>query len=969
MKTMKKAIACFLVVAMFLTAAPLSGFVGLQFPDLNLPELNLSQIFNKNAAAAPTVASGTCGDNLTWTLDTEGTLTIDGTGDMKNYSFDSAPWYSYSASIKNVVITDDVTTIGDSAFRSCASLATITIEADNANYSSDEYGALFNKDKTTLIQYPIGNTRTSYTIPDSVTNIGNYAFFGCSSLASITIPDSVTSIGDSAFSNCDSLASITIPDSVTSIGERAFFYCDSLATITIEADNANYSSDECGVLFNKDKSMLIQYPIGNTRTSYTIPGSVTSIGGSAFNRCTSLTSVTIPDSVTSIGDSAFYASTALNEIFILNPDCTIDDQFTTIDSSAVIRGYDNSTAQAYAEKYERTFVSLSGNGKDVILSGEAGDNAYFTITRDGHMEITGTGNMYDYSKPAPPWNEYAGFIKTVFVADGITSIGSNSFYVCVQVPLVTIPNSVTSIGDSAFSNCDSLASITIPDSVTSIGDYAFSGCTSLASITVDANNANYSSDANGVLFNKDKTTLIQYPIGNTKTSYTIPDSVTIIGYGAFSGCTSLANITIPDSVTSIGDSTFSNCDSLESVTFGENSQLTSIGDFAFAYCTSLASITFGENSQLTSIGSSAFSGCTSLASITIPVSVTSIGYSAFRSCDSLASITIPDRVTSIGDWAFSGCTSLACITIPDSVTSIGSGAFYNTAYYNDESNWLDGVLYIDNCLIDTKTDISGAYVINNDTRVIASGAFFSCDSLASITIPDSVTSIGDDAFYNTAYYNDESNWLNGVLYIDKCLIGAKTEISGAYVINNDTRVITSGAFSGCASLESVTMPDSVTEITYGAFRSCTSLTEITLPDSVTSISDQSFNGCSSLASITIPNPNCEIYDSADTISACAVIYGYPDSTAQAYAEKYNRTFVALDADTWMMGDIDHDGEITAGDARLALRASVGSETLTEQQKRVADVDQDGEITAGDARLLLRASVGLEDPRSWFDEIA
>ncbi|MBQ5590731.1 MAG: fibronectin type III domain-containing protein, partial [Clostridia bacterium] len=175
-------------------------------------------------------------------------------------------------------------------------------------------------------------------------------------------------------------------------------------------------------------------------------------------------------------------------------------------------------------------------------------------------------------------------------------------------------------------------------SVTSIGDWAFYGCTSLTNITVNDNNSNYCS-VNGVLFNKNKTELTQYPVGNTRTFYSIPDSVTSIGDSAFEGCTKLTSVTIPNSVTSIGNNAFEDCTSLTSVTIGD--------------------------------------------------SVTSIGEEAFYGCDSLTSVTIPDSVTSIGDEAFRGCTLLTKVFVPNSVTSIGTDAFKNIMIYCNQNSYAE----------------------------------------------------------------------------------------------------------------------------------------------------------------------------------------------------------------------------------------------------------------------------------------
>ncbi|MGN0613137.1 MAG: leucine-rich repeat domain-containing protein, partial [Porcipelethomonas sp.] len=285
--------------------------------------------------------------------------------------------FIYCSGLKNIKIGSGVTSIEYGAFWRCSSLASIYVSEKNMNYCSID-GVLFNKDKTELIQYPIGNERTEYNIPDSVTSIENGAFLECASLENITIPDSVTSIGNSAFGECTSLASITIPDSVTSIGYGAFWRCSSLASIYVSEKNMNYCSID-GVLFNKDKTELIQYPIGNERTEYnipdsvtsiengaflecasleniTIPDSVTSIGNSAFGECTSLESIIIPDSVTSIGQDAFYKCTSLESITIEDPECEIYDDASTISNvygaeyeayfNGTIYGYENSTAQA-----------------------------------------------------------------------------------------------------------------------------------------------------------------------------------------------------------------------------------------------------------------------------------------------------------------------------------------------------------------------------------------------------------------------------------------------------------------------------------------------------------------------------------------------------------------------------------------------------------------------------------------------
>ena len=254
--------------------------------------------------ASDVVASGTCGENLTWTLDGNGTLTISGTGPMDNYSYDeAAPWFSqgYGSKVKKVIINESVASIGAEAFRGCSGLTSITIPS---SVTSIGCGAFMGC-----------SGLTSITIPSSVTNIGACAFEDCTGLTSITIPSSVTSIGDYTFSGCSGLTSITIPSGVTSIEDNAFRGCSSLTGIWVDSNNVTYASDNNGVLFNKNKTSLICCPAGYSG-AYTIPSSVTSIGDGAFKDCLGLTSITIPSSVTSIGGGAFYRCSGLTSITI-----------------------------------------------------------------------------------------------------------------------------------------------------------------------------------------------------------------------------------------------------------------------------------------------------------------------------------------------------------------------------------------------------------------------------------------------------------------------------------------------------------------------------------------------------------------------------------------------------------------------------------------------------------------------------
>ena len=438
-------------------------------------------------------------DGLTWTLTADGTLTISGTGAMKDYNAaeNLSPAYMNS-DVKKVVIEDGVTSIGELAFYKCSSL-------------------------------------TNITIPDSVTCIEYAAFHGCSSLSSITIPNSVTSIGIYAFVVCSSLTSITIPDGVTSIGYGAFSDCSSLKTISLSCKSSLKKSD-----FG-EQADLVSYTNQHLLTKTAAKAATcTESGNKEYWTCEHCGKYFLSDDT----NPATATAVELSETVIpaLNH------------KNAIIRNASepNGTNPGYSgDRYCPDCDTVFEKGYTYWNE----DNLTWTLDADGTLTISGTGAMkdYDYYNNPSPASQKKDSVKKVVIEDGVTSIRNSAFYDCNSLTSITIPNSVTSIGAYAFSNCYYLTNITIPNSVTSIENYAFRSCSSLTSITIPdsvtsiGELAFYSCDSLTSITISNSVTSIgerAFAYCSSLTSITIPDSVTSIGEAAFSDCTNLKTISL-----------------------------------------------------------------------------------------------------------------------------------------------------------------------------------------------------------------------------------------------------------------------------------------------------------------------------------------------------------------------------------------------------------------------------------------
>ena len=384
--------------------------------------------------------------------------------------------------------------------------------------------------------------------------------------------------GAAVFQGFTGITSIVIPDSVISIGVSTFSGCTSLAEITVSPDNKNYSS-VAGVLFNKDVSELIVYPKGNGRSAYTVPDGVTSIGGSAFSGCTSLSKVDLPKTLTTIEAGTFRDCTSLKEI-------VIPDSVTEIRSNWGYDGCDGAfsgcTSLSKVDLPKKLTTIEAGTFRDCTSLKEI-------VIPDSVTEIRCNWGLGAFSGCTS--------LSKVDLSKNLTMIYEYTFSGCTSLKEIIIPDSVIKILDHAFSNCTSLESITIGSGVESLGDEWIASCRRLENITVSPENKTYSS-VDGVLFNKDKSELSAYPIGNKRSSYTIPDGVEKIGKKAFYGCRYIESLTIPVSVAEIEASALGNCYDIRAVYYlGTREQWKEVVIGADNYMFALVNVRCADDSQ------------------------------------------------------------------------------------------------------------------------------------------------------------------------------------------------------------------------------------------------------------------------------------------------------------------------------------------------------------------------------------
>ncbi|MBQ8290831.1 MAG: leucine-rich repeat domain-containing protein [Clostridia bacterium] len=858
--------------------------------------------------------------------------------------------------ITNLVIPEGVTTIPTCAFSSDA-ITSVTIPNSVTSIGYKAFMAC-----TSL---------TSITIPNSVTSIDPYAFNGCTSLTSINIPSSVTSIGHCAFEDCSSLTSVTIGSGATSIGDCAFNGCTALTEINFNATAINYLSSSAfdyagqsgsGIKVTIGKNVPnIPQDMFHVNDRSCVPkiisvefeeGSVcTHIGWCAFENCTSLEEITIPNSVTSISLSAFENCISLDKVYISdiakwcairfadeysNP-LSYAHKFYMVGSDTPITNLvipDGVTSIGDYAFYDCTSLASVTIGSGVTSIGEDAFRCCYKL-----VEVYNLSNL-NITKGSTSYGRTGYYALDIYTSTTATSKlhttsdgyifyeDGNTVYLvgCTgNSTTLILPDKYNgknyAIYHHAFYCNNKITSVTIGSGVTSIGVGAFINCTALTEINFNATVMNDLTDDNRVFYNAGQS--------GSGIKVTIGKNVTKIP----------AYLFYPYSYSSSYDP------KITSVEFEEGSVCTYIGEYAFYSCNSLdkvyisdiakwCAISFANQSsnplyyanKLYMVGSD-----TPITNLVIPDGVTSIGNYAFNNCISLESITIPSSVTSIGvDGAFRYCYklvevyNLSGLNITKGSESCGYVGYYalniympdkgasklhttNDGYiFYEDGNTVYLVGYIGNSTALTLPDkyngknyaiYKYAFHVNveitsvtipSSVTSIGEGAFRGCTSLTSITIPNSVTTIGDGAFcdctsLDKVYISDIAKWCaisfgdftaNPLSNANKLyMVGSDTPITNLVIPEGVTTIPTS-AFSSDA-ITSVTIPSSVTTIDYYAFRNCTSLTSITIPSGVTSIGECAFYDCTSLDKVYI----------SDIAKWCAISFGDNYSNPLYYATK------------------------------------------------------------------------------------
>jgi len=768
--------------------------------------------------------SGSCGDNVTYTyVEETHTLTISGTGPMKEYQSSSErPWNGFiEDEIEKIVIEDGITVISRWIFYSFESVTTVIIPS---TVTLIEEGA-----------FDSCSSLTSVVIPNSVTTIGDEAFNECLAMTSLTISNGVTMIGESAFDECRSLTSLVIPNSVQTIGGNAFSRCNNLSSVTImcspvEVGNSVFSCCDKleQVVFDCEKvvsNIFIDCPIKKV----TISENVTSIDKYAFYNWDGIKTITIPQSVTSIGEYAFCKCTSLENVEFHNGLQAIDhyafSECTSLQTVCLPESMETIGYFAFSECTSLQAITFPEGLGTIANSAFSGCTSLQTITFPERLE-TIEGSAFSGCTS----------LQTITFPERLETIGENAYSGCENLQSITLPESLVNIENCAFADCKAIKSISIPKNVQmtdNSGYYSpFKGCTSLEIITIECENF-------GNWFN-DLTSIKSIHLGEGVKNITY--------YSSFKGLTGLETIIVDDD-NAVYDSR-DNCNAvIETVTNtllqGCNTttipeSVTAIGEGAFSGMTGITEITLPAD--ITDIGGEAFYGCTALNTINSYIEKP-FSISAFDDATrSTATLHVP-FLTSMSYKNWSGWDFATILEMDGSAEDMAIIEFADpVAKQVCVSNWdvnEDGEI----CMGEVKlvTDTSDLfYNMSNKTELVSfdelkyfinvtnigNNTFYGCTGLESISIPSKVTAIGASAFSDCTKLKS-IELPDGLLAID------------------------SYAFRGCSSLKSINLPEGLTTIGESAFYQ-SGLNTMTIPSTVTSIGDYALAGMIIYCNLTTP---------------------------------------------------------------------------------------------------------------------
>ena len=779
-------------------------------------------------------SEGSCGQDATWTFES-GTLTISGSGRMYDYSgTEHAPYSSLTDPIDKIVIGEGITYIGRFAFA--------------------------------------GTSVKELIISDTVESIGTDAFKGCTELQKVTIGRSLTDFDRTVFDDSPNLYKITLssehpylyvhsnmiflkrndnlyllPRGITSVdipstasasmvspGENGtFFKCWKLKSFTVSSGNPYYTASG-GILYNKDMTKVVSVPRAKIGT-YTIPDSVTTTQGCLIG--SSFDTIILGSGMQNITGGRLALASAT----------TPNPYLHTLDLKSSVKTVEGSSS------YDGRFTILKWcTAMECIL---ATGNTY--LSADGHSLCSGAGMLLYYI----PTDVHA------VVPGGTKTIGSCAFRDCLQMTDVTLPDSVTSLEDKAFSNCPMLSSITYGSGFNcAMKSIMFPDCGALSSFYTE-NNTTYVTRTDGAVYRMSGLSATLSYVPPSLTEFTVPDDVVSVDSTAFSQNENIQTVILGSSVASIADSQFSECTSLDSVTI--NSPIVSIGSGAF-YRTAIISLTIP--SSVTSVGSSAFANCGQLESVVFECTDITIGASAFRDCTSLVSMILPDGLVSVENYTFSGCTSLVSVTIPDTVTNIGIQSFSTCrslgAITLPASLEILGINAFEYCSSVSSIEFSGTSLTSIPERAFIScgcesgtpivltlpenlvsidGNAFSGANVGALTICSTLLTIGDYSFSNCKIEGDLD--LSGVETIGKNAFGGNMMTSLSF--SEGLLSIGQSAFTHCINLASLQLPSTVTSVGAGAFSECSSLTEVEIDAPNLEMGSTVFSRCQSLESVSI----------------------------------------------------------------------------------------------------------------------